>query len=107
MVRRAVVQVNSGFVIKKPKSDAGVRDVTIPPALMSVVREHLLAYTAPGPDALLFPSKHDPSQHLRQSALTRVYYPARKAAGRPDCAFMIFGIPVLSMQHRPSRRWPS
>jgi len=87
MVRRAVVLTNGGFVIKKPKSDAGVRDVAIPQALMPMVREHLLAHTAPGPEGLLFPSRHDPSQHLRQSALTRVFYPARKAAGRPDLRF--------------------
>ena len=87
MVRRAVVLVNGRFVIKKPKSDAGVRDVAIPSALMPLVREHLLAHTAPGPDGLLFPSKNDPTQHLRQSALTRVFYPARQAAGRPDLRF--------------------
>jgi integrase len=87
MVRRAVVLVNCGFVIKKPKSDAGIRDVNIPPHLLPMVREHLLAHTAPGPDGLLFPSRHGPNQHLRQSALTRVYYPARKAAGRPDLRF--------------------
>jgi integrase len=87
MVRRAVVLVRGGFLIKTPKSDAGVRDVAIPQALMPLVREHLLAHTAPGPDGLLFPSKHDPTEHLRQSALTRVYYPARRAAGRPDLRF--------------------
>jgi integrase len=87
MVRRAVVLVNGGFVIKKPKSEAGVRDVNIPPHLLPMVREHLLAHTAPGPDGLLFPSKNDPNQHMRQSALTRVYYPARRAAGRPDLRF--------------------
>jgi integrase len=87
MVRRAVVLVNGGFVIKKPKSDAGVRDVAIPQALMPMVREHLLAHTAPGPDGLLFPSRNDPAEHLRQSSLTRVFYPARKAAGRPDLRF--------------------
>ena len=84
MVRRAVVLVNCRFVIRKPKSDAGVRDVAIPQALMATVWEHLLTYTAPGPDGLLFPSRNDPAEHLRQSSLTRVFYPARKAAGRPD-----------------------
>jgi integrase len=74
-------------VIKKPESGAGVRDVAIPQALMPMVREHLLAHTAPGPDGLLFPSRHDPVEHLRQSALTRVFYPARMAAGRPDLRF--------------------
>jgi len=51
-----------------------------------MVREHLLTHTAPG-DGLLFPSKNNPIQHLRQSALVGVYYPARQAAGRPDLRF--------------------
>jgi integrase len=54
---------------------------------MPMVREHLLAHTAPGHDGLLFPSRNNSDEHLRQSALTRVYYPARKAAGRPDLRF--------------------
>ena len=74
-------------MVKEPKSEAGIRDVNIPPHLLPMVREHLLDHTAPGPDGLLFPSKNDPTQHLRQSRLTRVYYPARKAAGRPDLRF--------------------
>jgi integrase len=86
-VRRAVVLVNGRFLVKDPKSEARVRDVNIPPLLLPMVREHLLTHTAPGQDGLLFPSRNDPAEHLRQSALTRVFYPARKAAGRPDLRF--------------------
>ena len=86
-IRRAVVLVDGRFVVKEPKSEAGVRDVNIPPHLLPMVREHLLDPHRAGLDGLLFPSKNDPTQHLRQSALTRVYYPARKAAGRPDLRF--------------------
>ena len=86
-VRRAVVRVKDGFVVKTTKSDAGVRDVLLPPAVMALVRQHLLEHTAPGLDGLLFPSHHDPEEHLRQSSLTRVFYPARKAAGRGDFRF--------------------
>jgi integrase len=86
-IRRAVVLVDGRFLVKDPKSEAGVRDVNIPPHLLPMVREHLLSHTALGPDGLLFPSKNDPTQHMRQSALTSVYYPARQAAGRPDLRF--------------------
>lgn len=86
-VRRAVVHVDGHFVVKRPKSDAGVRDVAIPPHLLPGVREHLLMHTAPGSDGLLFGSKDDSTQHMRQSALTWIYYPARNAAGRPDLHF--------------------
>lgn len=86
-VRRGVSLVDGEFVVDTPKTAAGVRDVTIPPHLMDSVRKHLLEYTSPGPDGLLFPSRTDPSAHLRQSSLARVYYPARAKAGRPDLRF--------------------
>ena len=41
-IRRAVVLVDGRFVVKEPKSEAGVRDVNIPPHLLPMVREHLL-----------------------------------------------------------------
>ena len=44
-------------------------------------------HTAPGLEALLFPGRNEPDEHVRQSALTRVYDPARKAVGRPDLRF--------------------
>jgi integrase len=44
-------------------------------------------HTAPGADGLLFPSRNDQTEHMRQSALTWIYYPARKAAGRSDLHF--------------------
>jgi integrase len=86
-IRRAVVLVHGRFVVKEPKSEAGIRDVNIPANLLPMVREHLLTHTAPGSDGLLFPSRNDATEHMRQSALTGVYYPARKAAGRPDLRF--------------------
>lgn len=86
-VRRAVSMVDGKFMVDTPKSAAGVRDVAIPPHLLPLVREHLLAHTAQGLDGLLFPARNDPAAHLRQSSLTRVYYPARVKAGRPDLRF--------------------
>ncbi|WP_190394128.1 tyrosine-type recombinase/integrase [Nocardiopsis quinghaiensis] len=86
-VSRAVVLVEGRFVVKTPKSDAGDRDVAIPPHLLPMVRAHLLEHTAPGADGLLFPARTDPSGHLRQSSFAKVYYPARAKAGRPDLRF--------------------
>lgn len=86
-VRRGVTLVNGKFVVGTPKSAAGRREVTVPPFLLPQLREHLLQFTAPGDDGLLFPAKNDPTEHLRQSSLARVYYPAREKAGRPDLRF--------------------
>lgn len=84
-VRRGVVRAGGETIVKKPKSDAGIRDVAIPPHLVPMVREHLLKHTEHGKDGLLFPAKG--GGHLAPSSLYRVFYRAREAAGRPDLRF--------------------
>lgn len=81
-VRRAVTWVNSKPVIGKPKSDAGVRDVAIPPHLLPAIKAHLKEHAALGADGLVFPSKT--GAHLTTSTLYASFWPARKKAGRPD-----------------------
>lgn len=81
-IRRGVVRAEGRVIVKKPKSDAGSRDVAIPPHLLPLVREHLLKHAEPGKDGLLFPARN--GGHLAPSSLYRVFYRAREAAGRPD-----------------------
>ncbi|MFW0784852.1 site-specific integrase [Gordonia sp. CPCC 206044] len=79
---RAAVRAEGGtFVVSTPKSDAGVRDVAIPPHLLPEIREHL-ARLDPGPEVLLFPADH--GGHLQPSTLYRHFYRARQVAGRED-----------------------
>jgi integrase len=86
-VRRGVVTTNKqGRIVKDPKSEAGKRDVNIPPHLLPLVKAHIRDHVA-GRDALLFPSASDPARHMAPSTLYRVYGPARKAAGREDLRF--------------------
>jgi integrase len=84
-VRRGVVTVGGGRVVKGPKSEAGKRDVAIPPHLMPAVKEHLREHVPAVRDALLFPAAS--GGHMAPSALYRVYAPARDKAGRPDLRF--------------------
>lgn len=84
-IRRGVVRSEGEFVIGLPKSDAGIRDVAIPPHLVPVIAEHLKQHVAVGMDALLFPAVA--GGHLQPSTFTRHYYRARAAAGRPDLRF--------------------
>ena len=100
-VRRAVVRVDGGTLIGTPKSEAGARDVAIPPHLVPMLRDHIKEHAQWGRDGLLFPSAD--GQHLPPSTLygknptpatkTREarpgsgFYGARAAAGRPDLRF--------------------
>jgi integrase len=81
-VERAVVRTDSGFQVTTPKSDAGRRDVEIPPHLLPIIKAHLDTHVPPRRDALLFPAKG--GGHLAPASLYRNFYRARTAAKRDD-----------------------
>jgi hypothetical protein len=66
-IRRAVVRADGQMIIGLPKSNAGIRDVAIPPHLLRLVKGHIQDFTSPWKDTLLF-SVADES-HLHMSAL--------------------------------------
>ncbi len=82
-VRRGVVRADGQKIVGDPKSEAGKREVAIPPHLIPMLHEHRDSMPTRAPDALLFPAT-DGVSHIAPSSLYRVYYPARAAAGRPD-----------------------
>ena len=84
-VERAVVRAGGGFQVTTPKSDAGIRDVTIPPHLLPALEDHLSKHVGKSRDSLLFPAQH--GGHLAPATLYRQFYKARDAAGRPDLRF--------------------
>ena len=77
-VRRGVVRVNgeAAFVVTTPKSDAGIRDVAIPPHLLPALEDHLSKHVGKERDSLLFPAKS--GGHLAPATLNRWYYKARE-----------------------------
>lgn len=81
-VERAVVRVEDGFQVTTPKSDAGRRDVEIPPHLLPAIKAHLDTHVQPGRDSLIFPAAH--GGHLAPASLYRSFYKARSAAKRDD-----------------------
>ncbi len=104
-VRRGVVRAEGQKIVGGPKSDAGSRNVAIPPHLMPVVKAHLKDHTEHARDALLFPGAA--GEHLAPSTLygraprkvkaadgkkTELrgghgFYRARAVAGRPKLHF--------------------
>lgn len=81
-VRRAATRTESGYTITTPKSEAGVRDVDIPPHIIPLIEDHLGKHVDRARDSLVFPAEH--GRHLQPSTLYRHWYRARAAAGRND-----------------------
>jgi integrase len=92
-VERAHVELSTGQVIVgPPKSRAGKRTVSFPPALVPLLRRHLVEYVGSEPDALLFVGpKGAPLRRSNFNKLTK--WPERVAAiGAP-------GLHVHDLRH--------
>jgi integrase len=81
-IRRAAVRTKGAYTITTPKSDAGLRDVAIPPHIIPAIEQHLAKHVRAARDALIFPA--DNGGHLQPSTLYRHWYRARDKAGRHD-----------------------
>lgn len=86
-VTRQAVRVGGTYDVGPPKSEAGIRDVHVPPHLVPMLKDHLAHHVGKGRDALLFPAFTDDTAHLQPSAFNRRYYKAREAAKRKDLRF--------------------
>jgi len=85
-VRRGATRVDGGWDIGPTKSEAGVRDVTIPPHVLPAIEAHLQSeHVGKARDALLFPPQT--GERLQPSTLYRHYYRARAKAKRTDLRF--------------------
>ena len=78
-VRRAVVRVEGRYEVGTPKSEAGVRDVVIPPHIRPDL-EAYLATVGKGDDALLFPGTRN-GAHMAPSSLYKPFYRVRDSLG--------------------------
>ncbi|MBB3752392.1 integrase [Mycolicibacterium sp. BK634] len=84
-VSRGAKRTKSGWEFGDPKSEAGIRDVSIPPHVLPAVLDHLERYVATGGEALLFPPvSGDPTKRLQPSTFYRHYHRARAKAKRTD-----------------------
>lgn len=82
LLGRAVVRVDKGWKVGDPKSEAGRRDIAIPPHIVPAVREHLAKHVGNKNDSLLFPARN--GGHLQPSTFQRHFYRGRNKAKRPD-----------------------
>lgn len=83
-VTRGVVRIEGAVSVGTPKSDAGVRTVTVPPHLRPMLADHMIIHVGPGRDALVFASVKDPNVQVHPNTIYRRWHPAREKIGRPD-----------------------
>ncbi len=84
-VRRGATRAEGQIFIDTPKSEAGIRDVAIPPHLIPMLKEHLSERMSWDKESLLFPNSTGVT--LAPSTLYGAFYPARESIGRPDFHF--------------------
>lgn len=81
-IRRGVVRTKEGLLEKAPKTEAGLRTVTIPSHITADLKAHLRDHAERGATGWVFPGRG--GGPLAASALQRVFGPAAEKAGRPD-----------------------
>jgi integrase len=85
-VRRAVVRVNRVEVIGRPKSEAGLRKVAVPPHVIPRLQQHLDRHVPKSRNALLF-ATHSGMHWTHGNFYKAAWIPARTAAGLPNLRF--------------------
>jgi integrase len=81
-IRRAATIVNKELVTGPPKTDAGIRDVTVPPHVAEMLREHMTQHTGRGPEAFVFTTTR--GRRLSKTAFTKSVKNGFAAVGKPD-----------------------
>lgn len=89
-VRRHAVRAEGAWHCGETKTDAGIRDVSIPPHILPAIQLHL-DFIGDDPETRLFPPVTDDpagnSKWLQPSTFYRHYYRGRTKADRDDLAF--------------------
>jgi len=80
-VRRAVGYRDRTFTVGPPKTQAGVRDIAVPPHIRPIIKAHLKNHVARPADSLLFPDTD--GTHLRADIYRQSWEKARCAIGKP------------------------
>lgn len=81
-VRRAATRVGNKLVVGRPKTDAGIRDVTVPPHVAEQLREHMGEYTGKGPESFVFTTTR--GKRLSTTAFTKAVKKGFGEVGKPD-----------------------
>ncbi|WP_460356375.1 site-specific integrase [Mycobacterium sp. ZZG] len=81
-IRRAATRVDNQLVVGPPKTDAGIRDVTVPPHVADLLRAHMKTHTGAGPEAFVFTTTR--GKRLSTTAFTKSVKAGFASVGKPD-----------------------
>jgi integrase len=81
-IRRGATLVDNKLDVGPPKTDAGVRDVTVPPHVAEMLRAHMKAHTGHGPESFVFTTTR--GRRLSKTAFTKSVKKGFAAVGKPD-----------------------
>lgn len=76
-IRRAATLVDGKIVVGNTKTEAGARDVVLPPHIAKILDAHIDDHVGPGPESLLFRTTR--GKRLSQSAFTKTFKAALPA----------------------------
>jgi len=82
-ITRGVTWVDGQAVVGPPKTDAGVRVISVPPHIAPAVEEHLKSHAVPGSDGLLFPRSPQGTQQIHPSTYAYHFKQAVKRTSLP------------------------
>ena len=78
-VERQLAEVNGHLSFQAPKTNAGVRTITVPQFIIEFLVDHLARWSVPGPDGLVFVMPEG-TPLRRENFRKRVWLPACRAA---------------------------
>jgi integrase len=81
-IRRAATRVDNRLEVGRPKTDASIRDVTVPPHVAEQLRDHMRKRTGRGPESFLFTTTR--GQRLSTTAFTKVVKRGFASINKPD-----------------------
>jgi len=80
-IRRSATRVDNQLVVGPPKTDAGIRDVTVPPHVGRMLLDHLKLNTGKGPEVFVFTTTR--GQRLSTTAFTKSVKKGFASVGKP------------------------
>ena len=100
-IRRAATLVDNKLVVGQPKTDAGIRDVTVPPHVAVILWEQMRKYTGRGPESFVFTTTR--GKRLPRSRSPRALKTGSPARASRICACMTCATSGRHSQPRPVR----